>query len=190
MKIVRKLLMLMLVILVAFVVTACDEDDGDKRDSEDSKTTLKKSATFSDPEELVNYYITAAEQLDNDQETLKKQCQVYSNETALKELDMYDEDKDDSLKTTWEIKKTKEYKEDDGVTDGVKAFIHRRGGDEDQVQGAAITEVSITIETDGEKKDKYKSFYTSVKISGKWYIIDCSSADSLNDLADKWSDLR
>lgn len=188
MKLARRLLMLMLVMLVAFAVTACGNDD-DKKDSKDSKTGIKKSASFSKPEELVNYYITNAEQLQNDQDNLEKQCRLFSNETARKKLDIYDEDDDNSVKTSWEIKKTKEYKEDDDVTDGVKVYIRNYDGDEDQVQGSAITEVLITIER-GEEKDKSKYYITSVKIGGKWYVIDDRYADSLNDMADRWSEIR
>ena len=82
MKLARRLLMLMLVILVAFAVTACGDDDDD--DSKDSKKNTKKSASFSNPEELVDYYVSGAEEYRDNQDEIQKQCELFSNETALK----------------------------------------------------------------------------------------------------------
>ena len=185
MKLARRLLMLMLVMLVAFAVTACGGDDDDD-DSKDSKKNTKKSASFSNPEELVDYYVTGAEEYRDNQDNLQKQCELFSNETALKKLDMYDEDDLKSPKYSWEIKKTKEYGEDDDVTEGVKAYVRARGGDEEQIQSVAITEVSVTTEIDDEK-EKTKYYFTSVKVGGKWYILDDNSAENINDMEDKWA---
>ncbi len=188
MKLARRLLMLMLVMLVAFAVTACGDDD-DKKDSKDSKTGVKKSASFSDPKELVEYYVANEVQLQDDMDTIEGQCRLFSNETALKKLDLYDEDDVKSPKYTWKITKSKEYKEGDDVTDGMKNYILRRGGDEEQVQGVSIVEVAVTAEKDDEK-EKQKYYFTAVKVGGKWYVIDESSADNINEIADKWSEMR
>ena len=101
-----------------------------------------------------------------------------------------DDDEDDDVKESWKITKVKKYGKNDDVTEGMRAYVGNMKGDEDKVKGAALVEVTTTTKGKGDKKDKKsKEYFALVKVGGNWYVMTTSSAENINDAADKWEDL-
>jgi hypothetical protein len=102
---------------------------------------------------------------------------------------MYDEDEEkDAPKVTWKVTKVKKYGKSDDVTEGMRAYVADRGGDEDKVKASALVEVTETTKVKGEDPEKVKRYYPVVKVGGKWYLLTGSGnkADNINKAADKW----
>lgn len=181
MKRLRRIALLLVVLALALAVTACGSEDeeiesGSSRDKKnggkDSKQTevLKIPATedLDTPEKLVKCLLESQEFVSEWAEQVEAEVFLFSSPTALKALDLYEEE-DDDVNTKWEISGSKEYTGDDAVTDGVKAYVRKKGGDTRSIQGAALVEVTVSVSYQGDI-DEIKQYYTTVLVNGKWYL--------------------
>ena len=120
----------------------------------------------------------------------KKSTETEDIEERITTTDDSRDDEDDDVKESWKITKVKKYGKNDDVTEGMRAYVGNMKGDEDKVKGAALVEVTTTTKGKGDKKDKKsKEYFALVKVGGNWYVMTTSSAENINDAADKWEDL-
>ena len=126
--------------------------------------------------------------LEEDSKSKAYDMMVITSKKALKALDLDkddDDDDDDDDVGSWKIKGSKSYSGKDSAFKGVCAYIEKTmKGETKKVSKMTIVEVK----TKGAKKDTYE-YFTCLKISGKWYILDStSSAENIKDVANKWAD--
>ena len=141
------------------------------------------------PKSVVKKALKKGEALDKKQEDLAETYLLFYNKKARKKLDMDEEDEDEkSVKKSWKVTKAKKYGKNDDVTEGMRAYVADRGGDEDKVKAAALVEVTETTKVKGEDPEKVKKYYALVKVGGKWYLLTGAGnkAENINKAADKW----
>ena len=143
------------------------------------------------PKSVVKNYLKKSESLSEKEGDLNSKYMLFANKKALKKLDMYDDDDDeDDVDYSWKVTKTKKFGKSDDVTEGVRAYVKARKGDEDKVQNTALVEVTITVKQDGDK-EKIKEYFMVVKVGGNWYLLDDDGdiAENINDGAEKWENM-
>ncbi|MCQ2421964.1 MAG: hypothetical protein MJ064_03085 [Lachnospiraceae bacterium] len=139
------------------------------------------------PKSVVKKYLKEEEKISKKAEAVYSDVYLFANKKALKKLDMDDDDEEENAKVTWKITKSKTYGSSSDVTEGVRAFVKARKGDDEKVKAAALVEVTTTVKIDGDK-EKSKEYYCLAKVGGNWYLIKSSgdSAENINDAAEKW----
>ena len=185
MKSIRKMLLLLLVLLLIPMMAACDDDDDDKDEKESAGFTVKRDENT--PKGVVKSALNYSDTLENAMEDVTSTFLMFSNEKALKKLDMYDED--DKVSTSWKITKSEEYDKDADVTAGVKAYVKAEGGDSSVVEQTALVEVTETT-TVGEEEYTRKRYYALAKIGGTWYLVsgNGTTKDSFKEAEKAWRD--
>lgn len=142
------------------------------------------------PKSVVKNYLKKSEKLSEQQEKLDSKYLMFANKKALKKLDLWDDDDDEKIKTSWKVTKVKKYGKKDDVTEGVRAYVEKKDGDGDKVKSVAIVQVTLTAKIDGEK-EKRDMYFTCAKIGGNWYLLsdDPSSGKNINAAAKEWESL-
>ncbi len=132
---------------------------------------------------IVKDYLKYAEE-SSEQES---KFMVKSSEKALKALDLLDDDDDDDDDVSWSVKGSKSYSGKDDPFEGLCAYIEKNmKGETNKVSKMSIVEVKFKGGS-GKNKDSYSMFFTCVKISGNWYILDyTTSGENIKDVANKW----
>ncbi len=189
MKSLRKMLLLLLVLLLIPMMVACsddDDDDDDEKESDEFEFTVERGENS--PKGVVISVLEYSDSLEKGMEDVTSTFYMFSNEKALKKMDM-DSDEDDDTSVTWKVTKSAEYDEDADVTAGVKAYVRMQAGDSSAVEHTALVEVTISITT-GDEKEKVKTYYTLAKIGGTWYLVsdNAIAKDSIDDAVEYWRD--
>ena len=188
MKSIRKMLLLFLVLLLIPMMTACGDDDDDKNEKESAGFTVKRDENT--PKGVVKSALNYSDTLENAMEDVTSTFLMFSNEKALKKLDMYDEDdEDDKVSTSWKITKSEEYDKDADVTAGVKAYVNMMAGDSSAIEQTALVEVTQVI-TVGDDEEQVKTYYTLGKVGGTWYLLSGNGIkkSSIDEAVEYWAD--
>ena len=189
MKSFRKMLLLLLVLLLIPMMVACgddDDDDDDEKESDEIEFTVERGENS--PKGVVKSVLEYIDSLEKSMDDVTSTFFMFSNEKALKKMDM-DSDEDDDASFTWKVTKSAEYDEDADVTAGVKAYVRMKAGDSSAIEQTALVEVTQTI-TMGDEKEKVKTYYTLAKIGGTWYLVSNNTItkDSIDDAVEYWRD--
>ena len=182
------MLLLFLVLLLIPMMTACGDDDDDKDEKESAGFTVKRNENT--PKGVVKSALNYSDTLENAMEDVKSTFLMFSNEKALKKLDMYNEkDDDDDYSYEWKITKSEEYDKDADVTAGVKAYVNMMAGDSSAIEQTALVEVTQVI-TVGDDEEQVKTYYTLGKVGGTWYLLSGNGIkkSSIDEAVEYWAD--
>lgn len=188
MKSIRKMLLLFLVLLLIPMMTACGDDDDDKDEKESAGFTVKRNENT--PKGVVKSALNYSDTLENAMDDVTSTFLMFSNEKALKKLDMYNEkDDDDDYSYEWKITKSEEYDKDADVTAGVKAYVNMMAGDSSAIEQTALVEVTQVI-TVGDDEEQVKTYYTLGKVGGTWYLLSGNGIkkSSIDEAVEYWAD--
>ena len=188
MKSIRKMLLLLLVLLLIPMMAACGDDDDDKDEKGSAEFTVKRDENT--PKGVVKSALNYSDTLENAMEDVTSTFLMFSNEKALKKLDMYDEDdEDDKVSTSWKITKSEEYDKDADVTAGVKAYVKMMAGDSSAIEQTALVEVTQKIAI-GDDEEQVKTYYTLGKVGGTWYLLSGNGIkkSSIDEAVEYWAD--
>lgn len=188
MKSIRKMLLLFLVLLLIPMMTACGDHDDDKDEKESAGFTVKRNENT--PKGVVKSALNYSDTLENAMEDVTSTFLMFSNEKALKKLDMYNEkDDDDDYSYEWKITKSEEYDKDADVTAGVKAYVNMMAGDSSAIEQTALVEVTQVI-TVGDDEEQVKTYYTLGKVGGTWYLLSGNGIkkSSIDEAVEYWAD--
>lgn len=187
MKSFRKMLLFLLVLLLIPMMAACGEDD-DNDDDDDKKESAEFTIERGEntPKGVVESALQYSDSLEKSMEEVSSTFLMFSNEKALKKLDM-DKGDDDEVSFEWEVTESVEYDKDSDLTAGVKAYVRMMAGDSSAIEQTALVEVEGTITAEG-RETTMKTYYTLARIGGTWYLAsdDSMNKNSFDEVVEYW----
>ena len=141
---------------------------------------------------VVKDYIKAAEKADDIQADANEFWALKNTKVRkILKLDKDDDDDDDDIVYDWKITDCETYSGSDKEYKGLLEYLEtKKEAEIKKVSKMAIVEVK-TYAKKGKKKDDVKdtyAYFTCVKISGSWYILQMDGGEKIKTIANNWAE--